>query len=122
MGLMAELLEMLEAHGNVEQADSMTVSVDIQDLAAFTSEVKALGVFTVCMESAQLVPRAGGLRLKMTARNWHRVHFTSTVDDQLPQMSHAIKQLLRKNSDMQEALRRITGEVCSPAAEALCTL
>merc|ERR1719401_2445892 len=83
--VLSEILEMLRTNGCLEQSEVSTIIVDLQDLAAFVKEVKSASVFTVCVENSQLVKWSGGLRLQMTAKNWHRMHVSSVTDDHIPQ-------------------------------------
>lgn len=104
--VLAELIIKLLAAGYVSDNSSMTVRVDLRDLANFTKEVKLKSNFALCLMHAKFRSRdTDEVRILMTAKNWQRMNDTMPGhSDVLPELARDVKQLLRKQTLLHESV------------------
>jgi len=94
--VLVDLLELLHTDGYAEQMLKSTITVDLQDVASFTKEVKSPRIFLAVVGNSKLVCVGQEVQVLVTTKHWQRVNQTTWMDDPSHEMNSLLKKMERK--------------------------
>lgn len=128
LSLMVELVEKVWGDAWIYNTEQPTVVVDLSELVAFTSAVRARHDFEVCLGHVKLLEhmQGGSLRLSMTTKNWNRIKGGSVgLEDRLADVKQLLQHVRNDQGSSHELprprpppIRRPQGPPHASAAEA----
>jgi len=88
--ILLDLLDDLKEKKVMQQAMSMTVTIDIADLAAIVNEVRTAKAMTKCIEYANIIQQLNTVSVCMTGRSWSAATSTKAerTDDVKSMLQH----------------------------------
>jgi len=108
--ILAELLELVKAHGCWGQTEAMTLMLDLKDLASFIVSVNNAEVFETCLLRAELKQSDSRIDVHMTSRNWLRATDTDNHEVVVFASLHTVLQRQRAMEYVLEGLQHYKPE------------